>query len=175
MNGKPQRGFNLVELMIVLTIIGILGAVALPAYVQDYAIRAKLGEGVVLARALKEAIQETYQNSGPSNMACVSAETCSAIGTNYIAATKNVLSVTSAPGGIIQIKYQPSVLPDETSVLAIAPAFPSGTPFDLQNGPAGTAFVWDCGASSATPGVPGAGIAGGTNIPTKFLPVGCRP
>jgi len=174
MNGKAQRGFNLIELMVSLTIIGVLAATALPTYVQDYTIRAKLSEGLALAGILKNAIHETYQSNGPSDMSCNNATTCSSLGISPVPATKHVLSVTSSAGGVILIKYQPSVLTDSMSVIAIAPAFPSGTLFDLQAGPAGTSFIWDCGSASATPGVPGAGVAAGTTVPEKYLPSGCR-
>jgi len=175
MNGVAQQGFNIVELMIALTIVSLLAATALPTFVQDYTLRAKVSEGVMLAAALKMAIQETYQLSGPSDMSCRDVPTCSAIGATRIAATKNVLSVTSDASGIIQIQYQPSVLPNNANILAIAPAYPAGSPFNLQTGPAGIWFVWECGTSSAVPGVPGAGVAAGTNVPDKFLPHGCKP
>ena len=168
-----QKGFTLIELMIVVAIVGILAAVAIPAY-QDYTIRAKLGEGLVMATAIKTAIQETYQNNGPSDMSCADDQTCAAIGANLPPATKNVASVTATPAGVILIRYQPSVLPGATSLLAIAPAYPSGTPFDLQNGPAGTSFIWECGAAAAVNGGPGAGAIAGTTIPAKFLPIGCK-
>ena len=63
-----QKGFTLIELMIVVAIIGILAAIAIPAY-QDYTIRAQVSEGMVLASAAKAAVAETYLNTGvaPAN------------------------------------------------------------------------------------------------------------
>jgi type IV pilus assembly protein PilA len=58
-----QKGFTLIELMIVIAIIGILAALALPQY-QDYTIRTKVGEGLALAAAAKIAVAETYQSTG---------------------------------------------------------------------------------------------------------------
>jgi type IV pilus assembly protein PilA len=175
MNGNEQQGFSLIELMTAVVIVGILAATALPAYVQDYTVRAKLSEGVVLGEALKTAISETYQNRGPSDMSCVGEATCANIGATFIAATRYVAAVTSDSTGIVRIKFHSSVLPDAANTLAIAPAFPSGTPFDLSDpDKVGAAYVWDCGAASATPGVDGAGVAGGTTIPDRLLPAGCK-
>jgi len=63
MNRANQKGFTLIELMIVIAIVGILSAVALPAY-QDYTVRAKVTEGMVLAGALKTGITEYYYSEG---------------------------------------------------------------------------------------------------------------
>ena len=60
---KQQHGFTLIELMIVVAIIGILAAIAIPAY-QDYTVRAKVSEGLNLAGAAKLAVAETYDSKG---------------------------------------------------------------------------------------------------------------
>lgn len=63
MKKQQQKGFTLIELMIVVAIIGILAAVALPAY-QDYTVRAKLSEATGMAAAAKTAVTEYYQSNG---------------------------------------------------------------------------------------------------------------
>ena len=63
MNRANQKGFTLIELMIVIAIVGILSAVALPAY-QDYTVRAKVTEGLTLAGALKTGVTEYYYSEG---------------------------------------------------------------------------------------------------------------
>ena len=71
-----QKGFTLIELMIVVAIIGILAAIAIPAY-QDYTIRAQVTEGLNLAGAVKAAVAETSRSTGawPANNAAASAST----------------------------------------------------------------------------------------------------
>ena len=63
LKSQMQKGFTLIELMITVAIVGILAAVALPAY-QDYTIRGQASEGMVLAEGAKTAVAETYANKG---------------------------------------------------------------------------------------------------------------
>jgi type IV pilus assembly protein PilA len=92
---KKQQGFTLIELMIVVAIIAILAAIALPAY-QDYTVRAKVSEGIVQADAAKLAVAETAQSQG---ILATDVKTADAAG--YVSkATNNVSSITIANGVI---------------------------------------------------------------------------
>jgi type IV pilus assembly protein PilA len=154
---SAQKGFTLIELMIVVAIIGILAAVALPAY-QDYTIRAKISEGLVLASALKTAITETHQARGPGTKLCNDAATCAVLGTspmNTLTNNRNVTSVVSASTGVITIQYTTSVVPAAESTVTLVP-----TPADLSaDTSAGATISWVC--------------TGGTVV-QKYRPAACR-
>src|ERR1700723_4673646 len=94
---QVQKGFTLIELMIVIAIIGILAAIAIPAY-QNYTIRAQVTEGLTLGDGWKTAISEYYANTGNWPAQSNLTGTCNSSG-------KYESSVTVVAGGVIQVIY----------------------------------------------------------------------
>lgn len=164
---KKQQGFTLIELMIVVAIIGILAAVALPAY-QDYTIRAKVTEGLTLASSAKLAVAENAANGVTYSR-----------GWTQPSATDNVSSVTiSDATGAITVTYTAAA---GNGTLILAPFFnpggAGGADTALSDSTSGTVappggnLEWDCLAAGATPSV--AGTAVGT-LQAKYAPSSCR-
>ena len=112
-----QKGFTLIELMIVVAIIGILAAVALPAY-QDYTKRARVSEGIGLASGAKTAVAEFFASKGhfPASNASAGLPTAASIAGNA------VTSVTVGTSGAITVVYNDKVANSTTLIMT-----PDGT------------------------------------------------
>jgi type IV pilus assembly protein PilA len=145
---KIQQGFTLIELMIVVAIIAILAAIALPAY-QDYVIRSQVSEGSVLADGSKTAVAEFYSNKGkyPTNNTSAGLATAASIIGNY------VLSVTATNAGKINVLYN--------ATNANVKIQGSQLTFSSYSSGSGS-LAWSCKS------------AGGTNVAQKYLPTSCR-
>ena len=160
MKRSLQKGFTLIELMIVVAIIGILAAVALPAY-QDYTIRAKMSEPVLALSGCRTSVQELIEGTTAAALPAADAETWGCpIGAS--AETKFVDELHVATTGIITAKVQNIGGVVDTKVVSLAPMKDDTTVFT--NGDVRVkVFRWRCGAT-----------ADGTTVSTKYLPSSCR-
>jgi type IV pilus assembly protein PilA len=167
MRTQIQKGFTLIELMIVVAIIGILAAIAIPAY-QNYTIRAQVTEGLTLAGGWKAAISEFYAQNGVFPV-CASL-TGSSGAAGCVAAAGNttgkyVAGVTVLAGGQIQITYggQANANLAASPILDISP----GTS-------ANDDVVWVCGTAAVPVGLATPPPPDATTVPAQYLPTSCH-
>jgi len=163
---KIQKGFTLIELMIVVAIIGILAAIAIPAY-QDYLIRSQVSEGLTMAAAAKTSVAEYYANKGSWPVG----NTEAGLGAPGDIEGKYVSAITVADGGItidFGNEANKANLVDTAATLGLTPgASVNGDIIWRCGSPAADPAGWDAAKTAATTGAT-------ANLPGKYLPSSCR-
>jgi len=156
---RKQHGLTLIELMIVIAVIGILGALALPAY-QDYAIRAKVSEMLLAANGCKTAVNEAISSSADANVSVALPTVCDSQTSKY------VTRVTVDGNGVITVVGNHEALRGSTSAsanaIALTPLQTGNTPVNGSTDGGKTISDWRCGPSSSN------GLA------VKYLPSSCK-
>ncbi|MBS0506927.1 MAG: pilin [Proteobacteria bacterium] len=158
MKANLQKGFTLIELMIVVAIIGILAAVALPAY-QDYTVRARVSEVILAASSCRTTITDTVQNAPGANVETALAASCS------VTPTKMAKSGSASKDGVITVVGDEAGLKGDTSStknsIAMVP-YVGATALAGATDGGKTITEWKCGPAATNP------------MPLKYLPGSCK-
>lgn len=168
---KNQQGFTLIELMIVVAIIGILAAVAIPAY-QDYTVRAKVTEGMIAASALKIGVTDMFADRGEAGITAyqtvINNEVAAGTILTPLITDVDISNVAASMGRIDITMGGIPALTAGGNVLSFLPVINNAVLSDATNA-AGT-IAWVC--SETAKGAAPANAA--TTIDVKFLPATCK-
>jgi type IV pilus assembly protein PilA len=164
---KVQKGFTLIELMIVIAIIGILAAIAIPAY-QNYTIRSQVTEGLSLADGWKTAISEFYAQNGSFPTTSSSTGGATAVAVTASSQGKYVGAIAVTTGGEIVVTYTGSQANAKLSAagnnkLGLTPGLDAN--YDV---------VWVCGTASTPTNVSFTAATIGTTVSASYLPNSCH-
>jgi type IV pilus assembly protein PilA len=161
---KVQQGFTLIELMIVIAIIGILAAIAIPAY-QNYTIRSQVTEGLSLADGWKTSISEYYAQNGSFPSTSSTAGGAGTIAVSGASTGKYVGAITVAAGGNIIVNYTGSQVNAKLSsqLLGLYPGLDAN--YDV---------VWVCGTAATPASVSSVTKTTSTTVLPAYLPSSCH-
>ena len=156
---KTNHGFTLIELMVVLAIIGILGAIALPQY-QDYTVRTKVSEMILAATTCKVAVTETVTTASQADVSALLPKACETQTSKYVS------SVSVDANGVISVVGNPDTLRGSTSATAntisLTPLQSGNTKLNGTTDGGKSIASWNCGPATSN------------GLDMKYLPSSCK-
>ncbi len=159
MSTRLQQGLTLIELMVVIAVIGILGALALPAY-QDYTVRAKVSEMLLAANGCKTAVTETLGAASGADVSAALPKACDSQSTKYVSA------IAVDANGVISVSGNAAALRGDTSdsanTIALTPLQSGTTAVNGTTDGGKPISGWRCGPATSKP------------LPAKYLPASCK-